>query len=100
MRRLHRLGRPQIGMLRLFMPAKVDLSLKSAPAKLASERLEAGVLAGMCDQIRALTESFAADLALVGLFTGVYVCVFLHIRFLVESLSAVLTRVWPGVGMN
>lgn len=67
-RGLHmRLRGPQVRMLRFPVPAQVDLSLERSAAQFAGEWFEAGVLAGMGDQVGTLAERFPADLALVGL---------------------------------
>lgn len=63
----HRLRRPDISMLCLPVPPEVHLPLERAAAELASEGLEAGVLPGVGDEVGALAEGLAADLALVGL---------------------------------
>lgn len=51
-------------------------------------------------QIGGLTEGFSTHRALMGFLSGVYVCVLLHVRLLVEPLSAVLAGVGPGVGVD
>lgn len=66
--RLHmRLGSPQVSMLGLLVPPQIHLSLEGATAQLACKRLEAGMLAGVGDQVGALTEGLAAHLAFVRL---------------------------------
>ena len=49
--------------------SEVDLALEGAAADVAGERLEAGVLAAVRDQVGGLAEGLAADYALVWLFT-------------------------------
>lgn len=60
---------PQISMLGFPMPSEVHLPLESASAQVAGEGLEAGVLPGVGDEVRALAERFAAHLAFVGFLT-------------------------------
>lgn len=59
----------QLGVLRLLVAAQVDLALERASAQVARERLEAGVLAAVRDQVGRLAERLAAHAALVRLFT-------------------------------
>lgn len=87
-------------MLTLMVPSQIHFSLKALVADVADERFEACVLATVGDQVRALTERFTTHLTFMGLFTGVNVRVFLHVRFLVEPLPAELTGVRPGVRVN
>lgn len=87
-------------MLRVVVPAEVHFPLECPAAHIAGERLEARVLAAVGDEVRRLAERFAADLAFVGLFTGVNVGVLLHVGLLVEALAAVLARVGPRVRVD
>lgn len=57
----------QIRVLRLPVPSQVHLPLESSAAELAGERLEAGVLPRVRDQVTALRERLAAYLTLVRL---------------------------------
>lgn len=52
-------------MLALPVTPQVHFALEAFPAELAAEGLEAGVLAAVRDEVRALAEGFAAHLALV-----------------------------------
>lgn len=61
--------RADVRVLRLFVAPQVDLALERLVAQFAGERLVAGVLARVRDQVGALAERFAAHLALVGFFT-------------------------------
>ena len=58
------------------------------------------MLSRMRDQVAALGERFSTHLTFMWLFTSVYVGVLLHVTLLVESLSAELTGVRSGVGMD
>lgn len=87
-------------MLVLSVSAKVYFALKAFPAQVTGERFETCVLAAVCDEVGALTERFAADLALVWLFTCVNVSMFLHVGLLVETLAAELTGVRSSVRVD
>lgn len=87
-------------MLALVVPAQIHLTLEAFGTNVASKRFEACVLPAVGDQVGALAERFTTHLAFVGLFTGVNVSVFLHIRLLVESLAAVLAGVRPRVRVD
>jgi len=60
---------PEVGVLRLLVPAEIDFALKGAAAQVARERLVPRVLAAVRDQIRRLAERFAAHLTLVRFFS-------------------------------
>lgn len=62
-------ARVQLGVLALAMAPQIDFALESAAAVVARERLVPRVLPGVGDQVGRLAESFAADRALVRLFT-------------------------------
>lgn len=51
------------------MPPEVHLPLEGAAAHVAGKGLEAGVLAGVSDEVGTLAEGLATDLAFVGFFT-------------------------------
>lgn len=87
-------------MLALVVPAEIHLTLEALGTNVTSERFEARVFPAVGDQVGALAERFATHLAFVGLFTGVNVGVFLHVRLLVEPFAAVLTRVRPRVRVD
>lgn len=55
-------------MLALSVTPQVHLALETSPAQLTGERFETSVLAAVCDEVRALAEGLAADLAFVWLF--------------------------------
>lgn len=52
-------------MLALPVASQIHLALEAFPTELAAEGLEAGVLAGVRDEVGALAEGFSADLTLV-----------------------------------
>lgn len=58
---------PDFGVLRLFMPAEVDLPLEGPTADVAGERLEARVLATVRDEVGRLAERLSAHGAFVWL---------------------------------
>lgn len=87
-------------MLALMVPAKIHFALEALRTNVTSKRFEACVFPAVSDQVGALAERFATHLAFVGLFTGVNVRVFLHIRLLVEPLAAELAGVRPGVRVD
>lgn len=97
---MRRLRGSQISMLGLLMSPQIHLPLKGPSTQFTSKWLEPSVLARVGNQVRALTEGLAANLAFVGFLTSMYVGMLLHIRFLVETLSAVLTRVGSGVRVD
>ena len=68
-RRRRRRRRVELGVLALLVAAQVDLALEGAAAVVAGERLVAGVLARVRDQVRRLAERLAAHGALVRLLT-------------------------------
>lgn len=51
------------------MTPQVDLPLERSSADLATEWLVSRMFTAVCDEVGGLTESFAADLTLVGFFT-------------------------------
>lgn len=87
-------------VLAFVMSAKIHFPLEALGADLASERLESGVFAAVCDKVGALAEGLTAHLTFVRFLTCVYVGVFLHIRFLMKSLAAVLAGVRPSIRVN
>lgn len=62
-------NRSQFGVLGFFVATEVDFSLEGSSAEIAGEGFEAGVFAGVCDEVARLTEGFAAYCAFVGFFT-------------------------------
>ncbi len=105
---------------------KSTLRWNPLPQRVTSKRFESGVFSTVCYQIGTLTEAFPHTWHLCGFSPGrenpyvsvsiqnyisidkvlsVYLaylvdeCVFLHIWFLVESLSAVLARIGPCIGV-
>ena len=62
----------ELGVLAFAVPPQVNFALEGASAVVASERLVAGVLPGVCDQVGRLAEGFPADRALVRLFACNY----------------------------
>lgn len=54
-------------VLGLSVPPQIHLALEALGTQLTAEGLEAGVLAAVGDEVRALAEGFATYLALVGL---------------------------------
>lgn len=59
---------PQLSVLRLLVPPQIDFPLEGPSAEVARKRLEPRVLPGVRDEVGGLTESLAADGALVWLF--------------------------------
>ena len=55
-------------MLALVVPPQVHLALETLGADLTAKRFESRVLPAVCDEVGTLTEGFATNLALVGLF--------------------------------
>uniref|UniRef100_A0A2H1WLN4 SFRICE_028117 n=1 Tax=Spodoptera frugiperda TaxID=7108 RepID=A0A2H1WLN4_SPOFR len=63
---MRRLRGSQVSMLGLLMSPQIHLPLERPSTQLTSKWLEPSVLAGVGDQIRALTEGLAANLTFVG----------------------------------
>lgn len=80
------------------MSSQVHFAHERYAAFLAREWLETFMLSTVCDEIWWLTEWLATEAALVWFFARVDVGMFLHVRFLVKSLSAEMAferaRVW------
>lgn len=87
-------------MLALVVSAKIHLSLKAFGADLAAKRLESGVFAAVRDEVGALAEGFATNLAFVRFLACVDVGVFLHVGFLMEAFPTVLTGIRPRVRVD
>ena len=68
-----------LDVLSVAMSSQVNLSLESSRTEFARKRLITGVFAGMCYQVRGLTERFATDDTLVWLFAGVYIRMLFHV---------------------
>lgn len=58
------------------------------------------VFSAVCDQVGALTEGFTTHFTHMGLLSGVYEGVFLHVGFLVKSLATVLAGIWPRIRVD
>lgn len=87
-------------VLALVVPSEIHFPLEAFGTNVTSKRFKTCVFPAVGDQVGALAERFTTHLAFVGFFTGVNVGVFLHVRFLVEPLAAVLAGVRPRVGVD
>lgn len=85
-------------LMRICVPPKINFSVKCSIAHLARERFETWMFSTVSDEIARLTKRFSTLLTFVRLLARVNISVFFHVRFLMKSLSAVVTgkrsRVW------
>ena len=82
------------------MSPQVDFSIKCPRAKRTIKRFVSTMLSHVSDQVRRLTKALPTGSAQVGALPGMNIRVLLHVRLLVESLSAEATSKRAGVAVD
>lgn len=85
------------GAVVLLVLPQVHFVLEAVEASRAAVRPVVAVFTAVGDEVGALAERLSTYLAHMGLFSGVYEGVFLHVGLLVEPFAAVLAGIGPGV---
>lgn len=94
------LNRQLFHFMRVRVPSKINFSIECTIAHLTRKRFETGVFPAVCDEVWRLAKSLATLQTLVRFFSCVNIRVLFHVRFLMKSLSTVVTWEGPCIRMN